>query len=156
MNIIEKLDHGTWSQYENYTSWIAFSALLMLVLGFVLLVTYNISKKNVAFIIIIGALIFNFGRLIYYDVKASDYKPQPIDLTTLKDSIIVDGNHLTIKQLPPEYRYIDEGLRYDGDHNFKIEVDEIYTERPVQLIDTNGGRHEMTREQYEILKRGGK
>lgn len=104
MNLIEKLDHGTWSQYENYTIWVAFSAILMIALVLVLLITYDKSKKNIASIIVIGALIFNFGRLVYYYDKASNYEHQPIDLTTLKDSIIVDGNHLIIKQLPPEYR----------------------------------------------------
>lgn len=117
---------------------------------------YKSLFKNIGIIFICTGLCYlSLNGLFQTSKKITDYQNQKyetktIPLTNIKDNIIVENNKVIIKPLEQNYKYKDDKFDKTKEQTFKIEYDEFYNK--YFLTDQYFTRHEISKEEYEMLK----
>lgn len=79
-------------------------------------------------------------------------EPKQISLLDIRDKVTVVDNKLTIDPLDEGYVYTDSQLSTKEPHVFKVEIDDFFTDKPVQVTDKDGNSFDIPRNEFEKLK----
>lgn len=165
MNIIQKYTPEQVDIINHYTSIATLSCIVGAISCIILLICLVFElkdkKKHIVLSIIQKISIGIFAIMlcasllgvVYSATIVKGVNPQVVTLTDIKDNITIDGDRLTIQQLPKGYKYTRKALEYDSTHNFRIDMDMYYTENPTYLVDREGNRYEVARDEIEQLRK---
>lgn len=164
MNIIQKYTPEQVDSINHYTSLATLSCIIGAISCIILLICLAFELKDKKKYIVLHVIrkisigIFaimlcaSLLGVVYSATIVDDIDPQVVTLTDIKDNITIDGDRLTIQQLPKNYKYTRKALEYDGTHNFRIDMDMYYTENPTYLVDREGNRYKVARDEIEQLR----
>lgn len=96
----------------------------------------------------------SFIVMVSLAIMAIFTEPKQISLLDIRDKVTVVDNKLTIDPLDEEYVYTDSQLSTNEPHVFKVEIDDFFTDKPVQVTDKDGNSFNIPRDEFEKLKEG--
>lgn len=151
-------------RYSFYILVIAFVVvgLIVLVEGYCPELKKKIEKMEHSTLkcIMIGCLtrvvvtIGSFIAMVSFAIMGMFTEPKQISLLDIRDKVTVVDNKLTIDPLDEEYVYTDSQLSTKEPHVFKVEIDDFFTDKPVQVTDKDGNSFNIPRDEFEKLKEG--